>query len=328
VLDWLQHNPDTRHVPVHIVSIDEDNVRAQRSGATSALIKPAAKETLDKLFDEIHGSIERRVKRLLIVEDDDTHRSHTVDLCAGDDVEITTAATGAEALAALTRERFDCMVLDLGLPDISGFQVIEKVQDEVSLRGMPVVVYTAGELGRRDETRLRKVAKSVVIKDVRSPERLLEEVTHLLHRVEAELPAEKRQMLRTARQVDAQLSGRRVLVVDDDIRNVFAITAVLERQGMDVVTAETGAEALAALESRTDIDVALVDVMMPEMDGYETMERIRRLSQYQRLPMIALTAKAMRGDRERCLEAGASDYISKPVDTEQLLSMLRVHLYR
>jgi CheY-like chemotaxis protein len=328
VLDWLQHNPDTRHVPVHIVSIDEDNVRAHRSGATSALIKPAAKEALDRLFDEIHGSIERRVKRLLIVEDDEAQRAHTVELCAGDDVEITTAATGAEALAALTRERFDCMVLDLGLPDISGFQVIEKVQDEVSLRGMPVVVYTAGELGRRDETRLRKVAKSVVIKDVRSPERLLEEVTHLLHRVEAELPAEKRQMLRTARQVDAQLSGRRVLVVDDDIRNVFAITAVLERQGMDVVTAETGAEALAALESRTDIDVALVDVMMPEMDGYETMERIRRLSQYQRLPMIALTAKAMRGDRERCLEAGASDYISKPVDTEQLLSMLRVHLYR
>jgi CheY-like chemotaxis protein len=172
------------------------------------------------------------------------------------------------------------------------------------------------------------VAKSVVIKDVRSPERLLEEVTHLLHRVEAELPAEKRQMLRTARQVDVQLSGRRVLVVDDDIRNVFAITAVLERQGMDVVTAETGAEALAALESRSDIDIALVDVMMPEMDGYETMERIRRLSQYEKLPMIALTAKAMRGDRERCLEAGASDYISKPVDTEQLLSMLRVHLYR
>ncbi|HEV7466279.1 MAG TPA: response regulator, partial [Candidatus Dormibacteraeota bacterium] len=195
-------------------------------------------------------------------------------------------------------------------------------------RGMPVVVYTAGELGRRDETRLRKVAKSVVIKDVRSPERLLEEVTHLLHRVEAELPAEKRQMLRSARQVDATLSGRRVLVVDDDIRNVFAITAVLERQGMEVVTAETGAEALAALESRTDIDIALVDVMMPEMDGYETMERIRRQSQYQKLPMIALTAKAMRGDRERCLEAGASDYISKPVDTEQLLSMLRVHLYR
>jgi CheY-like chemotaxis protein len=206
--------------------------------------------------------------------------------------------------------------------------VIEKVQDEVSLRGMPVVIYTAGELGRRDETRLRKVSKSVVIKDVRSPERLLEEVTHLLHRVETELPVEKRQMLRSARQVDNQLAGRRVLVVDDDIRNVFAITAVLERQGMEVVTAETGAEALAALESRADIDVALVDVMMPEMDGYETMERIRRLSQYQKLPLIALTAKAMRGDRERCLEAGASDYISKPVDTEQLLSMLRVHLYR
>ena len=328
VLDWLQHNPDTRHIPVHIVSIDEDNVRAQRSGATSALIKPAAKEALDQLFDDIQGSIERRTKRLLIVEDDETQRTQTLELCAGDDVEITTAATGAEALAALGRERFDCMVLDLGLPDVSGFEVIDKVQGEVSLRGMPVVVYTAGELGRRDETRLRKIAKSVVIKDVRSPERLLEEVTHLLHRVEAELPAEKRQMLRAARAVDTALAGRRVLVVDDDIRNVFAITAVLERQRMNVLTAENGADALAALEGSTDIDVALVDVMMPEMDGFETMQRIRAMPQHQSLPIIALTAKAMRGDRERCLEAGASDYISKPVDTEQLLSMLRVHLYR
>jgi CheY-like chemotaxis protein len=193
---------------------------------------------------------------------------------------------------------------------------------------MPVVVYTAGELGRRDESRLRKVAKSVVIKDVRSFERLFEEVTHLLHRVESDLPAEKRQMLREARHSDPALAGRRVLVVDDDIRNVFAITAVLERQGMEVVTAENGAEALAALESRADIEIALVDVMMPEMDGYETMTRIRALSNYQALPLIALTAKAMRGDRERCLEAGASEYIAKPVDTEQLLSMLRVHLYR
>jgi CheY-like chemotaxis protein len=220
------------------------------------------------------------------------------------------------------------MVLDLGLPDISGFEVIQRIQDELSLRGMPVVVYTAGELGRRDESRLRKVAKSVVIKDVRSPERLFEEVTHLLHRVEADLPPEKREMLREARTSDPTLAGRRVLVVDDDIRNVFAITAVLERQGMEVVTAENGAEALAALESRTDIEIALVDVMMPEMDGYETMTRIRALSNYQKLPMIALTAKAMRGDRERCLEAGASEYIAKPVDNEQLLSMLRVLLYR
>ena len=220
------------------------------------------------------------------------------------------------------------MILDLGLPDVSGFQVIERIGEEASLRGMPVVVYTAGDLARRDETRLRKVAKSVVLKDVRSPERLLEEVTHLLHRVEADLPAEKRQMLRVARQSDPALAGRRVLVVDDDIRNVFAITAVLERQGMDVVTAETGAEALAALEARSDVDIALVDVMMPEIDGFETMARIRRLPKHGSLPMIALTAKAMRGDRERCLEAGATDYISKPVDTEQLLSMLRVHLYR
>jgi CheY-like chemotaxis protein len=328
VLDWLQHNPDTRHIPVHIVSIDEDNVRAHRSGASSALNKPAAREALDQLFDEITASIERRTKRLLIVEDDEAQRIHTVELCAGDDVEITAAATGAEALAALGRERFDCMVLDLGLPDISGFEVIQRIQDELSLRGMPVVVYTAGELGRRDESRLRKVAKSVVIKDVRSPERLFEEVTHLLHRVESDLPAEKRQMLREARHSDPALAGRRVLVVDDDIRNVFAITAVLERQGMEVVTAENGAEALAALESRADIEIALVDVMMPEMDGYETMTRIRALSNYQALPLIALTAKAMRGDRERCLEAGASEYIAKPVDTEQLLSMLRVHLYR
>jgi CheY-like chemotaxis protein len=328
VLDWLQHNPDTRHIPVHIVSVEEDSVRAHRSGASSALNKPAAKEALDTLFSEIVQSIERRTKRLLVVEDDEPQRRRIAELCGGEDVEITSAATGAEALAALGRERFDCMILDLGLPDMSGFDVIQSVQDEMSLKGMPVVVYTAGTLARRDETRLRKVAKTVVVKDVRSPERLLEEVTHVLHRVEADLPVEKRQMLRAARQVDPTLAGRKVLVVDDDIRNVFAITAVLERQGMDVVTAETGAEALAALESRTDIDVALIDVMMPEMDGYETMSRIRALDRYRALPLIALTAKAMRGDRERCLEAGATDYISKPVDTEQLLSILRVHLYR
>ncbi|TMD94116.1 MAG: response regulator, partial [Chloroflexi bacterium] len=328
VLDWLQHNPDTRHIPVHIVSIDDDSVRAYRSGASSALNKPAAKETLDRLFEEITESIERRTKRLLVVEDDETQRAQIVELCGGEDVEITSAATGAEALAALGRERFDCMVLDLGLPDMSGFDVIQRVQDEMSLRGMPVVVYTAGTLARRDETRMRKAAQAVVLKDARSPERLLDEVTHVLHRVEAELPAEKRQMLRAARQVDHALAGRRVLVVDDDIRNVFAITAVLERQGMEVVPAETGAEALAALGSRTDVDIALVDVMMPEMDGYETMARIRALDRYRTLPMIALTAKAMLGDRERCLEAGATDYISKPVDNEQLLSLLRVHLYR
>ncbi|HEX6492689.1 MAG TPA: response regulator, partial [Candidatus Dormibacteraeota bacterium] len=328
VLDWLQHNPDTRHIPVHIVSIDEDSVRAQRAGASSALNKPAAKEMLEKLFEEITQSIDRRTKRLLVVEDDEVQRAQIAELCAGEDVEITSAATGAEALAALGRDRFDCMVLDLGLPDMSGFDVIQSIQAEVSLRGMPVIVYTAGTLARRDETRLRKAAKTVVVKDVRSPERLLEEVTHVLHRVEADLPAEKRQMLRAARQVDPALAGRHVLVVDDDIRNVFAITAVLERQGMEVVTAETGADALAALESRTDVDIALVDVMMPEMDGYETMARIRSLDRYRTLPLIALTAKAMRGDRERCLEAGATDYISKPVDTEQLLSILRVHLYR
>jgi CheY-like chemotaxis protein len=328
VLDWLQHNPDTRHIPVHIVSIDEDDTRAHRSGASSALIKPAAKESLDTLFDEITQSIERRVKRLLVVEDDDAQRAHVVDLLGGEDVEIITAGNGSEALAALGRERFDCMVLDLGLPDVSGFQVIDTIQAESSLRGMPVVVYTAGELGRRDETRLRRAAKSVVVKDVRSPERLLEEVTHLLHRVEADLPADKRRMLQEARQSDPALSGRRVLVVDDDIRNVFAITAVLERQGMEVITAETGAEALTALASRADVEIALVDVMMPEMDGYQTMARIRTMPGRETLPIIALTAKAMRGDRERCLEAGASDYISKPVDTSQLLSMIRVQLYR
>jgi CheY-like chemotaxis protein len=220
------------------------------------------------------------------------------------------------------------MVLDLGLPGMSGWQVLDEVQKESSLRTVPVVVYTAKDLTRREETRLRKATRSVVIKEVKSAERLLDEITHFLHRVEAELPQPSREMLQRVRETESALAGRTLLIVDDDVRNIFALTALLERQHMNVLSVESGREAIELLKQRHDVDVALVDIMMPEMDGYATINAIRQIPHCETMPIIALTAKAMKGDRERCIEAGASDYIAKPVDTAQLVSILRVWSYR
>ncbi len=241
-------------------------------------------------------------------------------LLGHDDVDITTAGTGTAALIALNEQAYDCVVLDLKLPDISGFEVLERIRDEPNLRDVPVVVFTGKELSVEEDARLKTLARSVVVKGVESPDRLLDETTLFLHRVVAELPAEKRQMLERLHGSDEDLIGKQVLVVDDDVRNIFALSSVLERRGMKVVTAQTGREAIAMLDGKPD--AVLMDIMMPEMDGYQTMREIRQQPVYQRLPIIALTAKAMKGDREKCLEAGASDYLAKPVNTEQLLSVL------
>jgi CheY-like chemotaxis protein len=251
-----------------------------------------------------------------------------VELLGHDDVQIATAATGEEALAALSAQRFNAVVLDLRLPDISGFELLDRMQQDPQHRDVPVVVFTGKELTYDEEAQLRRLAKSVVVKGAQSPERLLDETSLFLHRVIADLPEAKRTMLERLHQTDDALMNKKVLVVDDDVRNIFALSSILERHNMHVLSAGTGREAIDILERTPDVSLVLMDIMMPEMDGFETMGVIRDKPQLRRLPMIALTAKAMKGDRERCLEAGASDYIAKPVNPDQLLSLMRVWLHR
>jgi CheY-like chemotaxis protein len=265
---------------------------------------------------------------LLIVEDNPAEQLSIRELLGYDDIQVSVAASGTEALAAITEQPFDCMVLDLRLPDMSGFEVLERVRDTPSLNDLPVVVFTGKDLSSEEDARLHTLARSVVVKGVESPERLLDETALFLHRVVAHLPPEKQRMLERLHRSDDALVGKKVLVVDDDVRNIFALSSVLERRGMVVVTAGTGREAITMLESTPSIAIVLMDIMMPEMDGYETMQVVRQNSSFRRLPIIALTAKAMKGDREKCLEAGASEYLAKPVNTEQLLSALRMWLHR
>ncbi len=251
------------------------------------------------------------------------------ELLGHDDIEIATAGTGTEALEALRGSPYDCAVLDLRLPDMSGFEVLEHIRDDQTLRDLPVVaVHRKGALCRKRMTRLHTLARSVVVKGVESPERLLDETALFLHRVVSDLPIEKQVMLERLHRGDDDLIGKKVLVVDDDVRNIFALSSVLERRGMEVLTAGTGHEAIKSLDEIPGVAIVLMDIMMPEMDGYQTMHAIRQKAQFRRLPIVALTAKAMKGDREKCLEAGASDYLAKPVNTEQLLSALRLWLHR
>jgi CheY-like chemotaxis protein len=251
-----------------------------------------------------------------------------IDLIGNGDVQSTAVGTGTAALNLLRSQPFDCVVMDLGLPDMSGFELIEQIKQDRSLSRLPIIVYTGKELTRQEETQLRRLAESIIIKDVRSPERLLDETALFLHRVQANLPPDKREMLEQLRQTDPVLADKKVLIVDDDVRNIFALTSLLERYQMQVIFAENGRDGIETLRQNPDVNVVLMDIMMPEMDGYETTQAIRKLNEFRNLPIIALTAKAMQGDREKCIEAGASDYITKPVDTEQLVSLLRVWLYR
>jgi CheY-like chemotaxis protein len=265
---------------------------------------------------------------LLIVEDNPAEQLSIRALLDHKDIDVAVVATGSEALKAIERERFDCVVLDLRLPDMSGFDILERLRSSPSATELPVVVFTGKELSHEEDAKLRMLARSVVVKGVESPERLLDETALFLHRVVADLPVEKQEMLDKLHRSDEALVGKKVLVVDDDVRNIFALSSVLERRGMMVLTAGTGREAIEMLESTPDVAIVLMDIMMPQMDGYETMQVIRQNALFRRLPIIALTAKAMKGDREKCLEAGASDYLAKPVNTEQLLSSLRVWLHR
>jgi len=328
VLDRLKHDPMTRHIPVHVLSVEEGQRRSLQQGAIAYLKKPITSEALTQALVDIKSYVERQVKHLLVVEDDKTQRQTIIELIGTGDVQTTAVSTGAAALAALKAGSFDCVVLDLGLPDMSGLELIEQIKQDVSLLKLPIIVYTGQDLTPQEATQLKRMAKTIILKDVRSPERLLDETTLFLHRVQANLPQPQRQMLEQFRQSDFLLAGKKVLIIDNDVRNIFALTSLLERQQMEVLYAENGRDGIEVLQSTPGIDMVLMDVMMPEMDGYETMQAIRQNSQFRSLPVIALTAKAMKGDREKCIAAGASDYITKPVDTEQLLSLLRVWLYQ
>jgi CheY-like chemotaxis protein/signal transduction histidine kinase/HAMP domain-containing protein len=328
VLDRLKHHPDTRHIPVHVISGIAKRQRGLKAGAIAYLEKPVSKEALDDAFGRIQTFLEERVRRLLVVEDDETQRNSIIELVGADDVTITAVASAEDALRELASQRYDCMVLDLGLRDMSGFDLLERVKSDPTMSTLPIIIYTGKELSQAEETRLRKYAETIIVKDVKSPERLLDETALFLHRVEAKLPDQKRRMLEQLHTADSIFAGKKVLIVDDDVRNIFSLTSMLEDHGMQVTFVENGRDALDALENDPSIDLVLMDIMMPEMDGYQTTQAIREKPRFKNLPIIALTAKAMKGDREKTIAAGASDYITKPVDPEQLLSLMRVWLYR
>ncbi|MCW5833665.1 MAG: response regulator [Labilithrix sp.] len=337
ILEHLKAHPQTRHIPVHILSGGDKKHEGLSLGAVAYVEKPVSKEALDRTFADIEGFLQRKASKLLIVEDDERERMSMVELIGSDDVETTAVGSVEEALTALDGGHFDCMVLDLTLKGhardgdseatTSGFELLERMATKPELRALPVIVYTGRELSSQEETRLKRFARSIILKDARSPERLLAETTLFLHRVEAELPQPKRRMLRDAAGPASVFRGKQVLIVDDDVRNIYALSSVLEEAGMNVVFAENGRAGIEALQQNPGISIVLMDVMMPEMDGYETMRRIRQMPEHKSLPVLALTAKAMKGDREKCLAAGASDYVTKPVDPDQLLSLMRVWLY-
>ncbi len=328
VLNNLKLDPNLRHIPVQILSLEEERKHGLSRGAYSYIVKSPTIEGLESAMDRLRGFSADRTRRLLVVEDNDVERQSIVTLLEHNDIEITTVGSAHEAFEKMFKTPFDCVVLDLRLPDMSGSDFMKQMQHEPSLQDIPVVVFTGKDLSPEEEAELKTMAKSIVLKDVRSPERLLDETALFLHRVVGNLPLEKQQMLERLHSSHEMLRGAKVLVVDDDARNIFALMTVLESQEIEVISATNGRQAIELIESTPDLDMVLMDIMMPEMDGYQTMREIRNNPKYHTLPILALTAKAMKGDREKCLDAGASDYIAKPVNTEQLLCLMRVWLHR
>jgi CheY-like chemotaxis protein len=325
VLDRLKRNPRTRHIPVHVISIVEKSRKGATMGAFAYLEKPVSKDALEGAFNHISTFLNKKVKKLLLIEDDPIQQQGISELLRGEDVEVTTVPGGREALDKLEAHEFDTVVLDLLLANEDGARLLEEVKSQPKFQDVPVVVYTGKELSKKEEARLKKYAESVILKSgSSSSEQLLSDTALFLHRVDEKLPPRAKEMLHGQRQQAEDVSGKKVLVVDDDVRNIFAITSVLESHGLDVLYAENGRDGISALERNPDVDVVLMDVMMPEMDGYETMRAIRSDPAHKALPIIAITAKALKEDREKCIQAGASDYIPKPVDSEKLLELIRL----
>jgi CheY-like chemotaxis protein len=326
LLQQLKEDPATRHIPVHVVSSEDRSEAALHMGAIGYAQKPASREELREVFQRLEERYTRKMKRILLVEDDARQRDSVTHLISDEDVEITAVATGADALARLGQTQFDCMIIDLKLPDMQGRELLRRMSEQGLQPFPPVIVYTGRNLTREEEADLLKYSRSIIIKGARSPERLLDEVTLFLHKVESELSVERQAMLKSARSRDHVFQGRRILLVDDDVRNIFALTSALEQKGLAVEIARNGEEAIAKLDASPDVDLVLMDVMMPVMDGLEATRRIRTDARFAKLPIIAVTAKAMRDDHEQCLKAGASDYLAKPIDLDRLFSLLRVWL--
>jgi signal transduction histidine kinase/CheY-like chemotaxis protein/CHASE3 domain sensor protein len=324
VLQRFKQNPQTRHIPVHVVSAMETNEAALHLGAVGHAIKPATLEDLKNVFIKLEEKFTQKVKRILLVEDDVRQRDSVIQLIGDPDVEITAVTLGEEALALLRTSIFDCMIIDLKLPDIQGNELLERMSRENIVSFPPVIVYTGRNLTRAEEHDLLKYSRTIIIKGARSPERLLDEVTLFLHKVESELSVERQGMLRKVRSRDRIFEGRKVLLVDDDVRNIFALTNALEQKGLSVEIGRNGFEAISQLDAVADIDLVLMDVMMPGMNGLEAMAQIRQDARFRKLPIIAITAKAMKDDQEQCIKAGASDYLAKPIDLDRLYSLLRV----
>ncbi|MGC1174902.1 response regulator [Polaromonas sp.] len=324
VLEQLKRNPLTRHVPVHVVSGVEPREPALQMGAIGYAIKPTTREQLKEVFRKLEDKLTQKVKRVLLVEDDALQRASVTSLIGDDDVEITAVETGTEALALLANTIFDCMIIDLKLPDIQGYELLQRMATGDITSFPPVIVYTGRNLSRQEEADLLQYSRSIIIKGARSPERLLDEVTLFLHRVEADLSAERQLMLKATRSRDRVFEGRKILLVDDDVRNIFALTSALEQKGMLVEIGRNGFEAISKLNEVENIDLVLMDIMMPGMDGLEATRRIRQDPRFQKLPILAVTAKAMKDDQEQCIKAGTNDYLAKPIDLDRLFSLLRV----
>jgi len=324
VLQQLKDNPATRHIPVHMVSSQDNGGEALQLGAIGYALKPTSREQLEEVFVKLKDKSSQKVKRVLLVEDDERQRDSVVQLISDSDVDIAAVGTGAEALNLLRNEIFDCMIIDLKLPDMQGNELLKRMSQEELVSFPPVIVYTGRNLTRDEETELSKYSRSIIIKGARSPERLLDEVTLFLHKVESKLSSERQNMLKTVRGRDRVFEGRTILLVDDDVRNVFALTSALEQRGAKVEVGRNGFEAISKLNELEAVDLVLMDVMMPGMDGLEATRRIRQDPRFTRLPIIAVTAKAMKDDQEQCLAAGANDYLAKPIDLTRLYSLLRV----
>jgi len=326
-MERLKNNIKTRHIPVHFISAADKSLEAMKMGAIGYLTKPVSPGKLDEAFKKIENIISKPIKKILVVEDDEIMRKSIVNLLNDDSLKITATESGEEAYKLLLKEKFDCQILDLGLKDMSGFDLLERIRNNKNIIDLPIIIYTGKDLSKEEETKLNKYADSIILKGARSFERLLSESTLFLHQLEADMPEEKRKILKSMHNKETVLDNKKILIVDDDMRNVFALSSLLEDKGIKTVVAKNGREGLEKLEENNDIDLVLMDIMMPEMDGYEATREIRKKKKYKNLPIIALTAKAMKEDREKCIAAGANDYLAKPVDTEKLLSLLRVWLY-
>lgn len=326
VLQRLKEHAETRHIPVHVISVEDRVEAAMHMGAIGYAVKPTTREELKDVFARLEAKLTQKVKRVLLVEDDDLQRDSISRLIGDDDIEITAVGLAQDALDLLRTTIFDCMIIDLKLPDMLGNDLLKRMSTEDICSFPPVIVYTGRNLTRDEEAELRKYSRSIIIKGARSPERLLDEVTLFLHKVESRLSHERQKMLKTARSRDKVFEGRKVLLVDDDVRNIFALTSALEQKGAVVVIGRNGREAIERLNEVEDIDLVLMDVMMPEMDGFEATIEIRKDPRWRKLPIIAVTAKAMKDDQERCLQAGSNDYLAKPIDLDRLFSLIRVWL--